>query len=57
MMNMEEVSALHSNELIKLPHDPSDLKDDIWQLSLQIRILREQVDDFKEDYGKLVNSK
>lgn len=55
MMSIEEVSALHSNELIKLPHDPSDLKDDIWQLSLQIRILREQVDDFKEDYEKLVN--
>lgn len=44
MMSIEEVSALHSDELIKLPHDPSDLKDDIWQLSLQIRILREQND-------------
>ena len=46
-MNVEETSALHSSELLKLPHDPSDPNEDIWQLSLQIRMLREQMGEFE----------
>ena len=46
-MNVEETSALHSSELMKLPRDPSDPNEDIWQLSLQIRMLREQMGEFE----------
>jgi len=50
-----ELGALHSSELMKLPHDPSDENDDIWQFSLQVRCLREQMIEFEEDLHKTIN--
>ena len=39
---------MRSSELMKLPHDPSDPNEDIWQLSLEIRTLREQMEEIEE---------
>lgn len=48
-MNMKEISALHSSELMKLPYDSTDPNDDLWQLGLEIRSLREQLEEFEAD--------
>ena len=54
-MNAKETGTLHSSELMKLPHDPSDPNEDIWQLSLQIRALREQMDEYEIGLHKVIN--
>jgi len=43
------LGALRSEELMKLPHDPSDENDDIWQLMVQAACLREQMEEFEEE--------
>ena len=47
-MDREEVSALHSSELEKLGSDPKDPGDELWRLSIRIRILKEQLDEFAQ---------
>jgi len=51
----KRLDALHSSELMKLPHDPSDKDDDIWQFIVQMACLREQMDDFEEDLRRAIN--
>lgn len=46
---MRERSALHSSELRKVPVDPSEPNDDIWQLMAQARSLRDQLEEFQEE--------
>lgn len=46
---MKETEALHSSELMKLPHDPSDANDDLWQLMVQVRSLKDQLEKFQEE--------
>lgn len=51
---MTDNSGLHSSELAKLPPDPDDPNEDIWELTMMVRSLREQMEDFeKECEGKL----
>lgn len=52
---MEERGALHSSELAKLTHDPDDRNEDIWQLTMTIRSLREQLEEFEEECQRKVN--
>lgn len=48
-MIIEETSSLHSSELAKLGSDPEDPGDEIWRLSLLIRMMKEQLDKFTEE--------
>ena len=52
---MEEHGALHSSELAKLPHDPDDRNEDIWQLIIEVRSLREQLEEFEAECQRKVN--
>ena len=51
---MEEHGALHSSELAKLPHDPNGLNEDIWQLTMTIRSLRDQLEEFEAECQKKI---
>ena len=46
---------MRSSELMKLPHDPSDPNEDIWQLSLEIRTLREQMEESEEGFHRAIS--
>lgn len=52
---MKEQGALHSSELAKLPHDPGDQNEDIWQLTMAVRSLREQMEKFEAECQRKVN--
>lgn len=52
---MSEQGALHSSELAKLPHDPNDRNEDIWQLTMAIRSLRDQMEEFEAECQRTVN--
>ena len=54
-MSAKETGALRSGELMKLPHDPSDPNEDIWQLSLQIRTLREQLNEYETGLHRAID--
>ena len=47
-MNVRKENALCSSELMKLPPDPDSQNEDIWELSLQVRSLREQLEEFEK---------
>lgn len=46
---MKEQSALHSSELKKVPADPSEPNDEVWQLMVQARSLKDQLEEFQEE--------
>lgn len=46
---MQEQSALHSSELKKVPADPSEPGYDLWQLMVQARSLKDQMEEFQEE--------
>lgn len=52
---MERQSALHTSELAKLPHDPDDPNEDLWELTMQVRSLREQLDAFEAECQQRIN--
>lgn len=52
---MKNQGALHSGELAKLPRDPDDRNEDIWQLAMTIRSLREQLEEFEAECQRKVN--
>lgn len=52
---MKNQGALHSSELAKLPRDPDDRNEDIWQLTMTIRSLREQLEEFEAECQRKVN--
>lgn len=52
---MKDKGALHSSELAKLPRDPDDRNEDIWQLTMTIRSLREQLEEFEAECQRKVN--
>lgn len=54
-MSMKKTGALRSEELMKLSHDPSDPNEDIWQLSLQIRALWEQLDEYETGLHRVID--
>lgn len=45
---MREQGALHSSELKEIPVDPSEPDYDIWQLIIQTRSLKDQLEEFQE---------
>jgi len=52
---MKDKGALHSGELAELPRDPDDRNEDIWQLTMTIRSLREQLEEFEAECQRKVN--
>lgn len=52
---MEEQSALHSEELVKRPREPKEQNEDIWQLTMAIRSLREQMEEFERECQRKIS--
>lgn len=52
---MNEQGALHSSELAKLSPDPDDRNDDIWQLTMAVRSMREQLEVFEAECQRKAN--
>ncbi len=52
---LEEQSALHSSQLAELPHDPADPNNDLWELIIAVRSLREQMEEFEAECQRKVN--